>query len=194
MSDYSEALYDIAKDIFEIAEKPFLQRFASAEANLSRMTDFIQRSNVFNTSQSYPLFSGRLKDLLERVIIQENFDEYMGYAEGKNGIITKLEFTDPTGASVRANAGTKKDDTLELCDIFFDTRKTLSNESKINQLIIDWFLPEKLEISNKVTCRFFVTNRYLAVNFQRINLSKEVEEYVFSNLRGYEGFNWYFRN
>lgn len=192
MTDYSETLYDVAKDIFKIAEKPFTERFAEADKNLSRITEFVHSSKLFKNAGSHSIFNERLKDLLERVIIQENFDEYMGYTEGKNGIITKLEFVDPTGASVRANAGSKNEDTLELCDIFFDTRKTLSEESRINQLIIDWFLPEEIEIADKVNCRFFVGTRYLGMNFQYIKLSEEVEEYVFSNLKGYEGFDWYF--
>lgn len=191
MNQYKEILYNISKDIFEIAEKPFLERFESSKFSIERMLKLANRNQLFVKDASYPLFSGRLEDLIERIIIQENFEEYMSHAEGKDGIITKLEFTDPTGASVRANAGTKKDGTLESCDIFFDTRKTLSEESTIDQVIIEWFLPHTISTMDRVSCRFFVGNKYLAVNFQYIKLNREVEAYVFSKLKEYNGFEWY---
>lgn len=191
MNTYKEILYNISKDIFEIAEKPFLERFNASQLSIERMLKLADRNGLFDKKASYDLFSGRLEDLIQRIIIQENFDEYMSHAEGKDGIITKLEFTDPTGASVRANAGTKKDGTLESCDIFFDTRKTLSEESTIDQVIIEWFLPHTISTADRVSCRFFVANKFLAVNFQFVKLNREVEAYVFSKLKQYQGFEWY---
>ena len=191
MTSYKEILYEIAKSIFEVSEMPFKERFESASSTIERISKLIKRNNIFSQNSSYELFNGRMIDLFERVIIQENFIEYMSHSEGKDGIITKLEFTDPTGALVRANAGTKKDDTLELCDIFFDTRKTLSEESTLEQLLIEWFIPREISNTSRVVCKFFVSSRYLAINFQRIFLSQEVEEYVFSKLKKYDGFEWY---
>ncbi|MDI2588094.1 hypothetical protein OR571_13450 [Psychrobacillus sp. NEAU-3TGS] len=139
------------------------------------------------------MFKERVVDLLERVVIQENFSQYLGYAEGKDGVLNKMQFTDETGASVNASSGTKEGDTLELSDVFFDTRKTIEKKKCLDTLWIDWFKiiqHNEEQIPVRISTKFDSSTYYYLIHFRRIHLSEEVEKFVFSKLTNYEGIRW----
>lgn len=194
VSEYSETLYEMFKDIIAVSEEPFKQRLVPHNELLEQITSLVKEKQLFVKTSSCLDFKDRLKDLIERIIIQENFIEYMKYADDKDGIISQMQFTDQTGGSVNASAGSKIKDSgkIELCDVFFDTRKTIHKNEKVDILWIEWFTHEASSPKHDtITTKFSIAQKYYMINFQRILLTREVEEYVFSKLRKYEAFNWY---
>lgn len=188
---FNETLYKIFKDITDVSERPFRKKISSHVHLIEPFLETIKVENVFDQTRSHQLFKERVIDLLERVVIQENFSRYLGYSEGKEAVLNKMHFTDETGASVNASSGTKDGDTLELSDVFFDTRKTIDNNMSLNTLWIDWFkvlkdneTTEPERISTKIDS----TTDYYLIHFQRAHHTEEVEKFVFSKLAKYEGF------
>lgn len=201
ISDYDEVLYKIFNDIISVSEEPFKQKLENQEQFLNSLTTSVMEKELFSKKSSGVDFKERLKDLIERMIIQENFKEYMSYSQNKDGLISQMQFTDETGGSVNASAGSRigKGSKIELCDVFFDTRRTIHNNKKVDILWIEWFKhiknSESREEGSKshksVTTKFMVSSKYLIIHFQRILLTREVEEYVFSKLTKYQEFKWY---
>ncbi len=204
MDDSNKLLYKVFKDIISVSEKPFKEKMEIHFGMISEISGMLKKNEVLE-NQSYQFFEGRLHDLIERTIIQENFKEYLEYSEGKDGIISQMQYTDETGASVNATSGKrKKNGTIELCDVFFDTRKTINNNEKVDILWIDWFMEKSDSVQKEgleknasvdkrkptVTTKFVSGKTSLLVHFQRITLTEEVVDYVFSKLRNYQEFRW----
>jgi len=211
MSESNKLLYTIFKDIISVSEEPFKKRMENHSALLPQISKIIDENKVLQET-SYPQFEERLQDLIERLIIQENFKEYLEYSKGKDGIISQMQYTDETGASVNATTGsTKKKGTIELCDVFFDTRKTINDNEKVDILFIDWFLdylmdedyneenddlkgepdePTEVLTVPKITTKFVSSDKYLLMHFRRQLLTEEVVTHVLSKLRNYPEFRW----
>lgn len=192
LSFFDETLYDIFSEITEVSEKPFREKVSEHLHLIQPFVSQVNNTRIFQKEDSQQLFESRIIDLFERITIQDNFSLYFGYTEGKEGVLNKMHFTDGTGASVNASAGSKAGDTLELSDVFFDTRKTIKDEKRLNTLWIDWFKIEgdNIEEPQRIQTKFDTADTYYLIHFNYINLCEEVQDFVFSKLENYNGFRW----
>lgn len=192
MISYQEMLYDLFKNTTDVSEKPFRERIKKHTHLVDPFINNISKEKLFSNEKYDNLLKERIVDLMERILIQDNFKEYIGYAEGKVAVLNKMHFKDGTGASVQASSGSKNGDTLELSDVFFDTRKSIEKEQRLKTLWIDWFKIDDTNKENiaKIKTKFETANDYLLIHFLDTFLIKEDQEYVFSKLREYDTFNW----
>ncbi|WP_217581000.1 hypothetical protein [Lysinibacillus sp. GbtcB16] len=192
MISYQEMLYDLFKNTTDVSEKPFRDRIKTHTHLIEPFIKNVSQEKLFSNEKYNSLLNERIVDLMERILIQDNFKEYIGYAEGKVAVLNKMHFKDGTGASVQASSGSKNGDTLELSDVFFDTRKSIEKEQKLKTLWIDWFKIDDTNKENiaKIKTKFETANEYLLIHFLDTFLIKEDQEYVFSKLREYDTFNW----
>lgn len=177
----TNTIYKIFKNLTETAEKPFREKLSVLNTNIDQ---FAQRCANTIGIQNYlsPIdLPHRLSRLFERALIYDNLVQYQAYAEGKIGIISRIAFSDETGAKVNARSGDA--DGIEMADVYFDTRDTIDLLKNVDRIWVNWFINR----DSKVETKLEGTLKYYLVHFTRGYTTKEVEDYVLSQIKRFEG-------
>lgn len=182
--DFKTMLYRIFKDLTETAEKPFKEKVEILNELIEKFTEQCVKKLSLPDLQNPICLPSRVARLLERALIQNEFERYKSYFSGKIGVVERVNFSDQTGAYVNARSG---EDGMAVADIYFDTRDTLDELKMLDKLWINWFyiidgLNKPIEIETKIE----TYNDYYIVHFSYGYTTKEVENYVLSNIKRYE--------
>lgn len=165
------------------AEKPFTEKIAPYEEKFEEFNQMMLKELNIKDPNLYRYAFVRFKRLYERTLIQDNFLEYEGYSENKLGSISKMVFSDETGAKViaRANADSSFDKKIQLSDIYFDVRETINDIKQFDTLWVEWFLAP-LGSSGIINTKIDVSEKYYLVHILNKHYTKEEENLVFSNI------------
>lgn len=178
-----QILFKIFKHLTDVASRPFRKQVASLEEKVDGFSTECATILQINNESLHVDLPYRIKRLFERVLIQANFDLYEKPAEGKIGYVTKVSFSDATGANVKARAAINRE--IQTADIFFDTRDTLEEIKNMDKLWVVWFYQNGKEIE-KVETKIEVFPYYYVIHFTRLYTTKEAEELVLSNFKQFE--------
>lgn len=139
--------------------------------------------------------SNRITKLFERNLIQKDFEKIRKdpLAEGR---VISLDFQDGTGSSVKATTGGMRntDEGLVLLDmqdsdVYFDTKETIHTLKRLGIIVVEWNavrdLPLLDERYQKPKVTYIAYKDYYVCSVQRINLNKEVSDYVLSKFDRY---------
>ncbi|WP_409341030.1 hypothetical protein [Paenibacillus sp. MBLB4367] len=176
--EMKNTLYNIFRELTTKAEKPYVEK---VEPLLSEISDLSDRYATFlglpssNNPVNLPF---RIRRLLERALIQNDFFNFKGYSEGKIGTVEKFFYSDDTGA--RVNASANDGEGIEVCDIYFDTRETIDDQKTFNKLWINWFIPGA-SVGKKTYTKLEATTKYFVIHFYSYHSEVE-QEYVFSSI------------
>ncbi|WP_461198573.1 hypothetical protein [Enterococcus sp. N249-2] len=183
-------LYNIYKHMTETAEAPF-KNMITDEIKKEISDLYVRVSDIleYNKAKDKLKIPNRFERLFERGLINQNFEIYSQYEEGKVGIIKRIVFFDSTGANVSAMVK-EISENISSYDIYFDTRDTLDERKALNKLWAFWYFKssldskeEKYEVKMEIEDDFYVTH------FLRKNILEEVAEYVFQQFRKFEILN-----
>lgn len=184
MGDAKNLLYTIFRDLTQTAERPFLDQVLPLASDINDCaSEFAHKLNL-NSAQDPVDLPKRVTRLLVRALIQKDFKLYQSYGEGKIGVIDRFAFSDQTGAWVNARSGDR--DGIEMADIYFDTKDTIDSIKGLDRLWVNWFYPRANEEPEKWETRIEVSSYYYVVHFLYKYLTREVEEFVLSQIRQFE--------
>lgn len=185
IGDFSNTLYKIYKDFTDTAEREFREAIKPYHKKIEDFTNDISKE-LGMIGQRYSLnIPLRIQRLFERNLIQHNFEKYISFFEGKKGIVTRLYFSDETGATVNARSGDQSAEGIAVADIYFDTRETIEELKALQTIWVTWFVQENNDFIKNSKTRIFVTSSHYVVHFLHEYVLKEEEEYVFSNIERY---------
>ena len=178
-------LYNLFRDMTRKAEEPYRKKIMVLKEDIDLFAKECACKLGLpdaNYSIDMPL---RLHRLFERALIQNDFDNYLSYFEGKKGIIERFDYSDPTGAKVYARS--RQEEGIGVADIYFDTKETIEIQKQLEKLWVTWFYvdPE----TNKpiqVRTKFEVFNNYFTIHFLNAYTFEGVENFVLSCFREYE--------
>jgi len=172
-------LYNIFKELTTKAERPYVEK---VEPYLPQIEEFCHQvaAGIGLPSSVAPVnLPFRIKRLLERALIQNDFFNFKAYSKGKIGTVERFFYADETGAKVNATAN--DGDGIELNDIYFDTRDTIDDQRMFKKLWVKWFLPNENEIDTKLE----VTSSYFLVHINRYHSGDE-QNYVLSTIEAFK--------
>jgi hypothetical protein len=178
--------YNMFKDLTETAEKPFRDKVSPF---VQQITDFANdiAEKIGLKSSAYPVdLPHRLVRLLERALIQQDFDQYERYFEGKRGIVTRIYYSDDTGASVNARSS-ESEEGIAVADIYFDTKESIESRGVLDKIWITWFYRENPNKPlQKIETKFEAYKEYFIIHFLYAYTTKEIQNHVLSNFKHYE--------
>ncbi len=139
--------------------------------------------------------ANRITKLLERNLIQKDFEKIRKDPQA-DGRVISLDFQDGTGSSVKATTGGVKhtDDGLVLLDmqdsdVYFDTKETIHSLKSLGILVIEWNavrdFPNFEDRYQKPKATYIAYKDYYVCSINRINLNKEISDYVLSKFERY---------
>ncbi|MFD2663352.1 SAP domain-containing protein [Paenibacillus thailandensis] len=186
IEETKHTLYKIFRDLTRTAEEPFRARVEPLKDEIRKFaTQSAEKIGLPSPEQPVDL-PYRLFRLLERALIQQEFDLYKAYFEGKRGVIDRISFSDPTGAHVNARSG-QVNDGIAMADIYFDTRDTIETLRKFDKLWVTWFyIEDHQKPPVKIETKFEVFKEHFTIHFLYAYTTKEVEDHVLSNFKYYE--------
>lgn len=176
-------LYNIFRSLTQKAEDPFKKDVVSIKSQVDKLVEACtERLKIQSGLLSFDL-SYRISRLFERALIEQNYDLYRKYSDGKRGYVDRIAFSDASGAFVRARSAANKG--IEMADIYFDTRDTIEQLKMLDKLWVSWFYKpaDNVEI---IKTRIEVFKEHYIINFDRTYTTKEVEQHVLSNFKWFE--------
>ncbi|CDO03112.1 hypothetical protein BN988_01612 [Oceanobacillus picturae] len=173
---FKTTLYKIAKELTEKAEE-------KSRTEVNRHIDKIERFaqemasslNGFETRNFDMNF--RLRRLFERALIQSDFKQLKQREPGKKGFINAFHFSDRSGGKVKARSK-EKERSIDLSEIYYDTRDTIDQQEAYDNLWVNWFMPGQ---KNTINTRLEANNEFYQVHFYKY-LYKGDLEYVLSEI------------
>jgi len=184
--DVKYTIYKMFKDLTHIAEKPFREKVEPFYEDIKVFANECVRRLGLRSLQDPIDLPYRLFRLLERALIQKDFDLYQTFFEGKRGIVDRIVFSDQTGAFVNARSGPDNNG-IAVADIYFDTRDTIEDLRQLDKLWVTWFYkynPDKP--TERIPTKFMVHKEYFIIHFLYAYTTKEVDDIVLSNFKYYE--------
>lgn len=185
VAEINNTLYKIFKDFTDTAEKEFIDKVAPYLKDISTFTDTLSDKLKIQSSV-YPLdIPLRVQRLFERSLIQQDFEKYTSFFTGKKGVVTRLFFSDESGATVNARSGDQSKEGIAVADIYFDTRETIDELKALETIWVTWFVQNEDTLITNCKTRIFVLNDSYVVHFLYGYVLEEEENYVFSNIERY---------
>lgn len=186
MGTIKNVFYNIYKDLTKTAEKPFRDKVEPFDQEIIEVAkDLSEKVGILDPEDPLNV-PHRLIRLLERALIQQDFDEYERYFEGKKGIVNRIYYSDETGASVNARSS-EKEEGIAVADIYFDTKESIEESRKLDKLWVKWFYKENSEAQiERIETKFEAYKEHYMIHFLYAYTTKEVQEHVLSNLKHFE--------
>ncbi|SEH78188.1 hypothetical protein SAMN05192559_10485 [Halobacillus karajensis] len=176
--DFKETLYRIARDMTERAEKKWREKVNKHKTEIEEFAQSME-SKLDEIDKNEFDLEFRLKRLLERALIQSNFDEMTKDEPGKKGYVSMFHFSDGSGGKIKASSK-EKETAIELSEIYYDTRDTIDKSKEYDILWVYWFVGDE-----EIKTRLEVTSEYYQIHFYKY-ITKEGFENVLSKIRGYK--------
>lgn len=172
-------LYNIFKELTTKAEKPYVEKVAPFFPEIEEFCQKVADGIGLPSSDAPVNLPFRIRRLLERALIQNDFFNFKAYSNGKIGTVERFFYADETGAKVNATAN--EGDGIELNDIYFDTRDTIDDQRMFNKLWVKWFVPGGSEVDTKLE----VTSNYFLVHIYRYHSGAE-QDHVLSTIEAFK--------
>lgn len=187
MGEFKNVFYKIYKELTKTAEKPFRDKVSPFMEEITTVANGLSEKVGIESSSSPVNLPYRLSKLLERALIQQDFDLYERYFAGKKGIVNRIYYSDETGASVNARSSDREEG-IAVADIYFDTKESIEENGKLDKLWVKWFYKFDDETPLiRIETKFEAYKEYFMVHFLYAYTTKEVQEHVLSNLKYFEG-------
>lgn len=182
--NHKATLFNIYKEMTETAEAPFKEKITNEiQGEIISLCKSISENIGYNINADSLKIPNRIQRLFERGLINQEYDLYSMYADGKVGIIKRIVFDDNTGANVSAMVK-ELTDNISSYDIYFDTRDTLDEKKALNKLWASWYYKsisdrkeEKYEVKMEILEDFYI------IHFMRGFALEEVVNHVLSKFR-----------
>lgn len=186
VGEINNTIYKIYKEFTDTAEREFKNQVDPFKGRiLSFSNEIASELNLIDAT--YPLnIPIRIQRLFERSLIQQNFDKYLNFFTGKKGIVTRLFFSDESGATVNARSGDKSKEGIAVADIYFDTRETIDEIKALDIIWVTWFIQNNDQLIKKSKTKIFVSTKNFVVHFLYDYVLEEEENYVFSNIEEFK--------
>lgn len=181
--------YKIYKELTEVAESPYIQKVADLNNKINSFVDDISDDIDYSDDSIDSIkLNVRMKKLLERAIIQQDFKNYIETTANREGFVDKFQYQDPTGGRVLASSN---DPTFDMSkhDIYFDTKETIDINRILNTLWVRWFKKEEIDgkiNTNQIKIKYDFHTKYYITHFLYSQVSKEECEYVLPKFDEYE--------
>lgn len=189
MPSAEHVLYKIYKDLTNTAESPYVNRIANFNSKIDSFVSEISEDINYSDENIDGIdLNIRVKKLLERAIIQQDFQTYVETTHNREGFIDKFQYQDSTGGRVLASSNDASFD-MSKHDIYFDTKETININKMLNTLWVRWFRNEFIDeanITTQIKVRYEAHPRYYVTHFLFSHVSKEVCEYVLPKFDEYE--------
>lgn len=177
----TNTIYKIYKELTVAAELPFREAVATLAEKIRSFSEECSAEIGIQNHEGSINLPHRISRLFERALIHGDFLRYQAYADNKIGIISRIAFSDETGARVNARSGDA--DGIEMADIYFDTRDTIDLLQNVERIWVNWFIDRDTKVETKLEG----TPKYYLVHFTRGYTTKEVEDHVLSQIKHFEG-------
>ncbi len=174
-------LYNIFKEMTTKAERPYVEKVRPLESEITRFCNEVAASIGLPSCEKPVNLPFRVRRLLERALIQEDFFNFKAYSIGKVGTVERFLYADETGA--RVNATTDDSEGIGLKDIYFDTRDTIDDQKTFNKLWIQWFYDS--DPQNNISTKLEVTSKYYIIHFYKYHTGDE-QKHVLSAIETFK--------
>ncbi len=190
----SQTLFKIYRELTSETENKYSAMVTPYEPIIN---DFVEEmKNNLNIEDNEDIdLANRITKLLERNLIQKDFEKIRKDPQA-DGRVISLDFHDGTGSSVKATTGGVKhtDDGLVLLDmqdsdVYFDTKETIYSLKSLGILVVEWNairdFPKLEDRYQKPKATYIAYKDYYICSINRINLNKEISDYVLSKFERY---------
>lgn len=178
-------LYKMYKSLTDDAENPYVEKVKEFHPKIDSFVDEISQDIGYSDDSVDSIdLNIRLKKLLERAIIQQDFKEYITTTAERAGFADKFIFEDPSGGKVQASAN---DHTYDVSkhEIYYDTKETIDSKRMLKALWVRWFKNEADKV-NRIKVKYEVEDRYYITHFLFADVNKEVCNYVLRKFEEYK--------
>ncbi|XQY90685.1 hypothetical protein ACNRWW_14255 [Metabacillus sp. HB246100] len=173
---FKSTLYLIAKELTEKAEEQWRNEVQKYNENIQEFSQEIESKLNGLDKNSFDL-EFRLHRLLERALIQSNFEQIKQKEPGKKGFINAFHFSDKSGGKIKASSR-EKERAIDLSEIYYDTRDTIDKRKAYDTVWVNWFVPGK-KVS--LSTRLEANNEFYQVHFYNY-LNEDDYYYVLSEI------------
>lgn len=182
----NQTLFKMYRELTSYAEKSYIQDSNCIDSKIEDFKDKIFKELKLSQKDDLIKISNRIKNLFVRIMIQKDFDNFIGIQKKGIGRVKSLVFRDDDGGSIFANSGTTNDAgydeiDLEKHKVYFDTKDSIYEAQELFQILIIWNLQ-----SARVKVRYTAYDEFLLTHFLKEPVSKEVYEDVFPKFRGFK--------
>lgn len=136
--EFKSTLYKIAKTLTERAEEKWRKEVEKHSEEIVEFSEKMESKLKEIKPKEFDL-EFRLHRLLERGLIQSNFEQLKEREEGKIGYVNAFHFSDRAGGKVKASS-IEKENAIELSEIYYDTRDTIDKQEKYDLILVNWFV------------------------------------------------------
>lgn len=179
--EMKSTLYNIFKEMTTKAERPYVEKVRPLESEITKFCNEVAASIGLSSCEQPVNLPFRVRRLLERALIQEDFLNFKAYSIGKVGTVERFLYADETGA--RVNATTDDSEGIGLKDIYFDTRDTIDDQKTFNKLWIQWFYDS--DPQNNISTKLEVTSKYYIIHFYKYHTGVE-QKHVLSAIETFK--------
>ncbi|KIL46428.1 hypothetical protein KP77_25550 [Jeotgalibacillus alimentarius] len=174
---YKNTLYDIANDFTQKAEQKWVNKVNAHDKALDDFTDMML-TKLPDIKPSEFNLRNKLQKLLERALIQSNFDDLKQQHSKKKGYLRKFNFSDSTGGVVNASSQ-ERERSIDLSEIYYDTKDTIDQLKKYDKVWVYWFTD-----GEPIENRLEANDDYLEIHFFK-HISQEDLFYVLSEIKDF---------
>lgn len=189
-----QTLFKIYRELTSKTENKYSAMLVPYESIINDFVETMKSNLNIDDNEDIDL-ANRTTKLLERNLIQKDFEKIRKDPQA-DGRVISLDFQDGTGSSVKATTGGVKytDDGLVLLDmqdsdVYFDTKETIHSLKSLGILVIEWNavrdFPNLEDRYQKPKVTYIAYKDYYICSINRINLNKEISDYVLSKFERY---------
>jgi hypothetical protein len=174
---FKRSMYNIGIKLTERAEKKWRKQVEAIKDDVITISKTLS-SKLPDIKQEEFDLEFRLTRLLERALIQSNFEELKKKEEGKLGWVSSFVFSDNSGGKIKSS--TKENGrAIELSELYYDTKDTIDKVRTFDKIWINWFGEGKRIIDTRIEC----TQEYYEIHFFNYILNKDELDHVLSKIR-----------
>lgn len=195
-SNHKRTLFKMYKELTAQLEKKFEDKVLPHQKKINTLVEELKKDLKIDEKDDIGL-EYRIIKLFERTLVQKEFYNATALNIAAKGKVRSIIFRDRIGGSVRATAGGRKVDNVEInledSDVYFDTRESIHQLQEIDSINIKWNILKEVDKADllddryhTVEVKYVARNNYYLTQFIRFNVSKEVYDIVLPKFEKYE--------
>lgn len=188
-ASYKNTLYKIYRILTKKAEEEYV---AKVEPKREEIIEFVKeissKIEYDDDGDNSIKLKHRVIKMFERALIQQDYTNFVGSTENREGFIDKFQYQDQSGGRVLASSQSKEV-SIKKHDVYFDTKESIEIQEQLNSIWVTWFkrnVIEGKEQINKISMRYEAYDSYLVTHFMNTQPKREDCDYVLQKFSEFE--------
>lgn len=174
---YKRHMYNIGYKLTERAEQKWREMVNEHSDYIASVSDSFHSKLSAISKKEFDI-NYRLTRLLERALIQSNFEDRKKKEEGRQGWVHSFVFSDDSGGRIKSSTK-ERSKAIELSELYYDTKDTIDKKKTFDKIWINWFTDTDRIVETRLEC----TQEYYEILLFSYLKNKEELDNVLSKIR-----------